>query len=143
MPNKQHRGFVVPAPPDLNPKQKPDLYVFSGAEVPNGKGFICSLRVLPLPGYVPPEEFAADVTAQKPLHGTLELFEPKFDLGLFSYTRRNGDNVTAKADDARQLSMDQLRGPDKEPPEPALEQKPKPKTPTPPRSIADDFSPSF
>jgi len=141
MPNKQYRGLVVAAPLHLNPKQKPDLYVFSGVEVSNGGPYACLFRSLPLPDFVMPEVFAADVKAQKPLPGTLELFEPKFDLGLFSYTRRNGDNVTAKADDARQLSMDQLRGPDKEPPEPALE--PKPKTPTPPRSIADDFSPSF
>lgn len=153
MPNKQYRGFVVAAPPRLNPKQEPDLYVFSGVEVPNGGLFACSFRSLPVPGFVMPDQFAADVAAQTPLPGNIELFAPVFDLGKFRYTRPNGDNVSARADDAQSLSMDQLRGPGNrpghEPPEPSPRPTPKPgPRPLPPapsksRTIEDDFGPSF
>ncbi len=85
MPNKQYRGFVVTAPPSLNPKQEPDRYAFSGVAVSNGERYGCSFRTLALPGYVSPEEFAADVAARKPLPGDLVLFASKFDLGTFSW----------------------------------------------------------
>ena len=135
MPNKQYRGLVVAAPPHLNPKQKSDLYAFSGVEVPNGEKFACSFQSLPLPGFVMPDEFAADVAAQNPLSGDMELFAPKFDLGKFSYQRSNGDTVSARAGDAMRLTMDQLRGPAKQPalrPLPTPNVPPQQKEPTPP-----------
>lgn len=138
MPNKQYHGLVVVAPPHLNPKQKPDLYVFVGVEVSSGEPFGCSFRLLPVPGFVMPDEFAADVEAQNPLPGDMELFSPKFDLGKFSYQRPNGDTVSARAGDAMRLTMDQLRGPAKQP---TLRPAPKPSAPAPQKETLPEPAP--
>jgi hypothetical protein len=116
MKNKYYKGLVVVAPPHLNPLQEPDHYVFSGVEVPSNEIYICSFRVLPLPGYVMPAEFAAVVEARKPLRGDMELFAPDWSLGVFSYVRLDsGDTVSARASDAMQLSKEQLLEPKQEP----------------------------
>ncbi len=119
MQNKQYRGLVVVAPPHLNPKQQSDCYVFSGVAIPSNDPFACSFRVIPLPGFTMPEKFAADVAAQNPLPGKLELFATDWDFGSFSYkSPGSGDPVEARADDAMQLSPEQLREPAKQPERP-------------------------
>lgn len=138
MNNKKYRGLVVVAPPHLNPKQEPDRYVFSGVAVPTGEAFAHSLRVIPLPGSVPPHQFAEDVAAQNPLPGDLELFAPGFDLGKFSYFRPStGKQESAQADDVTGLKPEQLHpsrqpapAPDLDRPEPEFDA-PQPEPPTP------------
>lgn len=115
MKTKQYKGFVVVAPPHLNPKQEPDRYAFSGVAVPSGESFACSFRVILVPGYTQPEEFAADVAAQKPLPGNMELFEPDWRLGSFRYVSPTGTTTSARASDAMELTREQLREPRKSP----------------------------
>lgn len=136
MNNKKYRGLLVVAPPHLNPKQEPDRYVFSGVAVPTGEAFSHSLRVISLPGLVPPQQFAEDVAAQNPLPGDLELFAPGFDLGKFSYFRPStGKHESARADDVTGLKPEQLHpsrppAPDLDQPEPEFPS-PQPEAPTP------------
>lgn len=133
MKTKQHRGFVVAAPAHLNPKHESNRYVFTGVEVESDESFVCSFKVIPVPGCTQPEDFASDVAAQKPLPGTLELYEPDWKLGSFRYVSPAGTTTSARASDAQQLSMEQLREPRKSPapkepttPPPAPEPDPEP-----------------
>lgn len=120
MKNKQHDGFTTPVPVHLNPKSKPDLYAFSGIEVSRGDSFAAVLRVLNVPGFVTPAQFAADMVASgKPprLSGTLTLFPPDYRLGEFTYCRADGSAATARASDTMEIPPPQLTPPSLTPPQ--------------------------
>lgn len=112
--DKQYEGLVVKAPPHLNPQNNPNRYVFSGFSVPTHEAFSCGLSVIPLPGFISPDEFAADIEANlpDPINGDLLAYFPSFKLGKFSYVRPGtGDTVEGKAHDIQKLTPEQLKAP--------------------------------
>ena len=112
--DKQYQGLVVKAPLHLNPQNNPNRYVFSGFAISTKEQFSCGLSVIPLPGFISPEEFAADIEANLPdaINGDLLAYFPSFKLGKFSYVRPGtGDTVEGKAHDIQKLTPEQLKTP--------------------------------
>ncbi|MEJ1973542.1 MAG: hypothetical protein WDM96_14090 [Lacunisphaera sp.] len=133
--NRKYDGFVVPVPAHLNPKAKPDLYAFSGVDVLRGDTFAAVLRVLNVPGFISPAQFAADMAASGTpprLSGTLTLFPPDYRLGEFTYCRPDGSAVTARASDTMEISPPQLTPPSLTPPQAPGKVKTAPPPPTDP-----------
>jgi hypothetical protein len=118
MKNEKYDGFVTPCPAHLNPKSKPDLYAFSGVEVSRGDTFAAVFRVLNVPGYPSPAQFAADMAASgnpPRIIGKLELFAPNFVMGEFTYIRADGTSATARAEETMELSPPELLPPTRTP----------------------------
>jgi hypothetical protein len=138
MKNKIGRGFVLVAPPHLNPENLPNRYLFTGTERDSLAEMAFAFCIIPVPGFVMPEEFAAHVAArspqQGPLHGTAELYAPEFDLGEFRYRLASGEEQKAQADDVMTVSPEKLREPKPKDPEPVP-----PVTPPPPPMELDIF----
>jgi hypothetical protein len=114
MQTKKYKGFVVAAPPHLNPQNKPDRYAFSGLADPSGDFYACSFTTIPVPGFTQPHEFAGDVAAEHPLPGHMELYPTDWKLGMFRYISPASSEATStRSSDAMELSREQLREPQK------------------------------
>lgn len=135
MKNKIGRGFVLVAPPHSNPEDLPNRYLFTGTERDSSAEMIFIFCIIPVPGFVMPEEFAAHLLAAcGTLHGTAELYAPEFDLGEFRYRLASGEEQKAQADDVMTVSPEKLREPKPKDPEPVP-----PVTPPPPPMDLDIF----
>jgi len=107
-PDLKFAGFVFKAPLHTNPTNTPNRYGFSGVQTPGTKPLKIGFTVLHVPGFVTPDEFAADIAASdtKTVHGTLTLFGPDYRLGRFNYRRADGSEGSAEASDLRSITLD-------------------------------------
>lgn len=107
-PDIKFAGFVFKAPLHTNPTNTPNRYGFSGVQTPGTKTLKIGFTVLHVPGFVTPEEFAADIAASdtKTVHGSLTLFGPDHRLGRFNYRRPDGSEGSAEASDLRSITLD-------------------------------------